>query len=431
MKFGTSGIRGIVPSELDENKAYILGLALAKFFGKGKKGIIGRDSRSSGAMLEKALVKGLRQRGADAVSTGISSTPALSWLAIEYDFGVMITASHNPSKYNGFKVYQGSGRQTTIQMENDIEKLIKEFEGEKLKEDDRPVQSVDLNKKYVEKHLLTDFKYSFDTKFVLDCANGSGAEMLKFLGSHLRGVMPVCTGGGDDINKDCGAAETDKLCELVAKDKSAVCGFALDGDADRFSIVDKNGKLISTDRVIYGITKTLFEEGKLRNNTVAYTVFSSIALDKALNKLGIKVIRTPVGDRFVSDAIMQNNLKFGAEASGHFLFENLATSDGLYTMLFVLEHIRKNPNFLENMQKGYEDFARLDANLHKTQEQSKAKMENEQYIKLIDEVKQFLSDDGYMLIRQSGTEPVLRIMVEHREKNKAQEALNRLLAYLE
>lgn len=440
--FGTDGVRGIANEELTAELAYNLGRAGAYVLTEGAhkpKILVGMDTRISGDMLEAALVAGILSVGAEAVCLGIVPTPAVAYLTRKYgaDAGVVISASHNPVEYNGIKFFNSQGYKLSDDLEDKIQAVIENgFDGVP-----QPTGG-NLGKKRVEEAALehyVDFaKSTIDVDFkgmkiALDCANGasyeSAVETFRSLGAEV--VVINNDPDGVNINKNCGSTHPEELMEYVVK-KGCDLGLAFDGDADRCLAVDEKGNLVHGDFMMAICGKYLKEQGKLYKDIVVVTVMSNLGLDIALNKEGIKTVKTKVGDRYVLEEMAKEGYKLGGEQSGHVIFlEHNTTGDGLVTGLQLAAIVKKSGKKLSELASMMKELPQVLANA-KVPNDKKDIHETDEYIaNEIKKIEEKLHGCGRVLIRPSGTEPLVRVMLEGENQAEIDEMAHSLAKMIE
>ena len=418
--FGTDGFRGEANVNLTVEHAFRVGRFLGYYYGKEHKAriVIGKDTRRSGYMFEYALVSGLTASGADVYLLHVTPTPSVSYVVREgnFDCGIMISASHNPFYDNGIKVINGQG----FKLEADIEQQIEDYIDEKIGEVPyarrenigRTIDYTEGRERYMKS--LTDLAtHSFAGKRVgLDLANGSATAVAKEVFEALGATTYVINSAPDglNINTNCGSTHIEGLQELVKKEKLDV-GFAYDGDADRCLAVDENGNLVEGDHIMYFCGKYMKEKGELANNTVVTTVMSNLGLYLAFDELGIKYEKTAVGDKYVHENMMANGHCIGGENSGHIIFSKHATTgDGVLTSIKVMEVILETGKTLSELASGMTVYPQRLVNVKVT---DKTEAQNDPGVQAkVAEVAEALGKEGRILVRESGTEPLLRVMVE-------------------
>ncbi len=440
--FGTDGIRGKANDELSAKLAYLAGLYSAIVLSRDSEKctlVIGKDTRKSCDMLEAAFSSGALSVGVDVISVGVVPTPAIPHLIKDYkaDFGVMISASHNPAEFNGIKLFNKMGFKLNDSVEEEIEKLIKENDYEHL-----DLDSVDLG---TVKHYPEAYKRYEDIllkkteldltglKIALDCANGANyfiaPHLLKSLGAELFliGTSP----DGLNINKDCGSTHLEKLKDLVVK-KSLDIGIAFDGDADRMLAVDEKGELIDGDRIMLALAKRFKRQGRLKKNTVVATVMSNMGLQKALKEEGIELVRTKVGDRYVLEEMLNKEFSLGGEQSGHIIIREInSTGDGLSTALKLLEVLKNDVQKASEINQMMSSFPQVLINVPVPNRLKYRVQDLEQIKKAVNETEEKLKDRGRVLLRASGTEPLLRVMVEGENLEEIEECANYLVSVIQ
>ena len=421
--FGTDGIRGKVGEyPITPDFALKLGWAVGRVLAKEGIGnvLIGKDTRISGYMLESALEAGFASAGVAAAFTGPMPTPAIAYLTRTFraDAGVVISASHNPFYDNGIKFFSTEGKKlpddVEALIEAELEKPLVCVESDKL---GRASRITDAAGRYIE-----FCKGSFDhelslsgLKIVVDCANGAtyhiAPNVLKELGAHV--IKIGCNPNGMNINEKCGATDVDALIEKVLEEKADL-GFALDGDGDRIILVDHNGHKVDGDQIIYIIAREALRKGQLQGGVVG-TLMSNMGLEIGLKELGIPFVRAKVGDRYVLEKLIENDWRFGAENSGHvLLLDKTTTGDGIIAGLQVLSAMIRNKMSLADLSCGMKLFPQVLLNVHLSG--SIDPLNHQQVKDVIQEVELALADKGRLLIRKSGTEPLIRVMVEGEDK---------------
>lgn len=441
--FGTDGVRGIANKELTPELAFNLGKAGAYVLKKENERptvIIGKDTRVSGDMLESALTAGILAVGGNVIKVGVISTPAVAYLAKYYnaDAGIVISASHNTFEYNGIKFFNGEGYKLDDLLEEKIEDIIissidvnSHITGEKIgKCVEAEENAVDL---YV-KHLLETVDYRLEgMKIVLDCANGASyitaEKVYKALGAEVTviGNDP----NGININDDCGSTHPEKLSAKV-KELGADIGLAFDGDADRLIVVDETGAVIDGDRVIAICARMLKEQGRLAENKVTVTVMSNIGFHKAMQESGIDVDVTKVGDRYVLESMIETGSVIGGEQSGHIIFkEYTTTGDGVLSSLQFMKAVLSSGKKLSEMAAEIEIFPQVLVNAKINNDYKKTYMKVPEIAKAIEEMEAAMAGNGRVLIRPSGTEPLVRVMLEGDDINQLDRLAHQLAALIE
>ena len=421
--FGTDGFRGEANVTLTVDHAFKVGRFLGWYYGKnhenGKaKIVIGKDTRRSSYMFEYALAAGLTASGADAYLLHVTTTPSVSYVVRTEDFdcGLMISASHNPYYDNGIKVINSEGHKMEAEVEAKIEAYIDgEIDEIPLATKENIGRTVDYaagRNRYIG-HLISLATRSFkDMRVGLDCANGSASSVAKSVFDALGAKTYVINNepNGVNINTNCGSTHIEVLQEYV-KEKHLDVGFAYDGDADRCIAVDENGNVVDGDRIIYVCGKYLMEQGKLKDNTVVTTIMSNLGLYKACDKIGMKYEQTAVGDKYVYENMLKNGYVLGGEQSGHIIFSKHArTGDGILTSLMVMEAIIEKKQTLGTLADEVKIFPQLLKNVRV--KDKKTALDNAAVQAAVEKTAEELGTDGRILVRESGTEPVIRVMVE-------------------
>lgn len=418
--FGTDGFRGEANVGLTVEHAFKVGRFLGWYFGQKKKAkiVIGKDTRRSSYMFEDALSAGLTASGADVYLLHVTTTPSVSYVTRteEFDCGIMISASHNPFYDNGIKIINAKGHKMEAEVEEKIESYIDGEIGELPYATRENIgRTVDFSagrNRYIG-HLIAMVTRSFKEKRVgLDCSNGSASTIAKSVFDALGAKTYVIHSepDGTNINKDCGSTQIESLKRFVLENRLDV-GFAYDGDADRCLAVDENGNLVDGDLILYVCGKYLKEQGRLNGDTIVTTVMSNLGLYKACDRAGLKYEKTAVGDKYVYENMLQNNFSLGGEQSGHIIFSKYATTgDGILTSLLLMEVMLEKKQSLSKLTEDVTIYPQLLENVRVADK--KAARDNEEVIKAVEKVTEELGDNGRILVRESGTEPVIRVMVE-------------------
>ena len=418
--FGTDGFRGEANKSLTVEHAFKVGRFLGYYFGKEHKAkiVIGKDTRRSSYMFEYALAAGLTASGADAYLLHVTTTPSVSYVVRteEFDCGIMISASHNPFYDNGIKIINAMGHK----MSADVEQLIEDYIDGKIEElplatGENIGRTVDYamgRNRYIG-HLIATATRSFKDKRVgLDCSNGSASSIAKSVFDALGAKTYVINAEPDDtnINMNCGSTHIEVLQKFVME-KGLDVGFAYDGDADRCIAVDDEGHIVDGDLIMYVCGTYMYENGKLNNDTIVTTVMSNFGLYLALDKAGVRYEKTAVGDKYVYENMMQNGHSIGGEQSGHIIFSKLATTgDGILTSLKLMEVMLEKKTKLSELIKPVKIYPQLLVNV-KVYDKAAAKQDPDVQA-AVKAVEDALGNTGRILVRESGTEPLLRVMVE-------------------
>lgn len=441
--FGTDGVRGVANRELTPELAFNLGKAGTHVLqAKNKRPVvvIGKDTRVSGDMLESALTAGILAVGGNVIKLGVIPTPAVAYLARYYDAdaGIVISASHNTFEYNGIKFFNGEGYKLDDLLEEKIEDLIissvdvnSHITGELI---GRCLEASDNAADLYVKHLLDTVDFRLDgVKVALDCANGAAYEIApkvyKALGANvsLMGSKP----DGININGDCGSTHPEKLAEMVRATGSDI-GLAFDGDADRLIVVDEKGNIIDGDRVIAICAKMLKKQGRLAQNRVTATVMSNIGFHKAMALSGIDVDVTGVGDRYVLEKMLETGCVIGGEQSGHIIFrEYTTTGDGILSSLQFMGAVRSSGKTPSQMAEEIEIFPQVLVNAKINNDYKKIYMKDPEVTDAIYAIEKELGGNGRVLIRPSGTEPLVRVMLEGNDREHLDTLARRLADLIE
>ena len=428
--FGTDGARGVANSELTCELAMKIGRAAAMVLTEScahkPKVLIGMDTRASSHMLAAAIGAGLCSVGADVLIIDVVPTPAVAFLVKEYDYdaGVMISASHNPCEYNGIKIFQGNGYKLPDELENEIEEII-------LDETKLPpvvlggdVGKISFSSKAVDDYIFHlamtadgDFK---GMKIALDCANGSASVTARALFTRLGAKCCIIneTPNGTNINENCGSTHLEQLRKFVVENKCDI-GFAFDGDADRLLVVDENGEVVDGDKIIAVCSKFMKENNKLKNNTAVVTVMSNMGFFKFCEKNDINCVKTKVGDRYVLEEMVKNGYAIGGEQSGHIIFLDYATTgDGQMSAIQVLNVLKSTGKKISELASEMQVYPQVLINV-RVSNFGKARLDKDEEVQLaIREASEELGDTGRVLVRVSGTEPLVRVMLEGEDYNQ-------------
>ena len=418
--FGTDGFRGEANKVLTVEHAFKVGRFLGWYYGQDHKAriVIGKDTRRSSYMFEYALVAGLTASGADVCLLHVTTTPSVSYVTRteEFDCGIMISASHNPFYDNGIKVINGKGHKLEAEVEEKIEAYIDGEIGElplAVKENIGRTTDYSAGRNRYIGYLISLATRSFENVRVgLDCSNGSAFMIAKSVYDALGAKTYVINNepDGTNINRDCGSTHIEVLQEFV-KEKKLDIAFAYDGDADRCIAVDEKGNVVDGDLILYICGKYLKENGRLNGDTIVTTIMSNLGLYKACDKIGLKYEKTAVGDKYVYENMANNNFSLGGEQSGHIIFSKHATTgDGILTSLMIMEVMLEKKTSLSKLAEPVKIYPQLLKNVRVADK--KTARENPEVVKAVDAVATALGDDGRILVRESGTEPVIRVMVE-------------------
>jgi len=418
--FGTDGIRAVAGDyPLDAPTVRVFGRALARVLserlGRPPRVAIGRDTRASGSWLTAAVAQGLRAGGGTSVDAGVLPTPGLAFATRSggFDAGVMISASHNPFEDNGLKVFGGDGMKIPDALEAKIEALILAKDAPPAESGDSALADGELATRYVREleSFVAAGRFSGLT-LVLDCANGAASSVAPRifgdLGAKVRTIG--CDPDGRNINLHCGSLHLDGLAARVQAE-GADMGLAFDGDADRCLAVDRRGRVVDGDHILFLVGRRLKREGRLRSDAIVATIMSNFWLEKRLADLGIRLHRAPVGDKYVLEAMIEGDIALGGEQSGHVIFrERSTTGDGILTGLLLLDTLRSESEPLESILDGIVPFPQKLINVRV---QSKPDLRAHPQIgPLVSQAERELAGRGRVVLRYSGTEPLARVMVE-------------------
>lgn len=444
--FGTDGIRGVANKELTPELAFKLGKAGAYVLTKEKRRkaniIIGMDTRESGDMLEAALIAGMCSVGANVIPLGVIPTPGMAYLVRHYkmDAGVVISASHNPSKDNGIKFFSSEGYKLSDSLEDEIEDIIKnsydslpnpsENLGRKMLRHDAVLNYVDFIVDQAEDINLEGMKVA------IDCANGATYQaapmVMKNLGADVHTIH--ASPDGININKNCGSTHMTSLVEYV-RDNHMDIGIAFDGDGDRCLMVDENGKIVEGDEMMSIFATYFKKEGTLKNDTLVATVMSNLGLFHMGEKNGINIERASVGDRYVLERMLEIGACLGGEQSGHIIFlDHNTTGDGILTAVQMLKIMHKTGQKLSELNTVMKVLPQVLINAKVKEENKKDFDKNHEINSAVAEVSERFKDRGRVLIRASGTEPLVRVMIEgedpkelEKEARKVADLIERIL----
>lgn len=437
--FGTDGVRGVANKELTPTLAFQLGYAGAKVL-TGEMNykpiiLIGTDTRISCAMLECALVAGITSAGADCYIAGVLPTPGIAYLTRKYncDAGVVISASHNSYEYNGIKFFSAKGYKLPDEVEDRIQHEIEHFDSEDSAGliGDRighRIERKNASRDYAE-HLKRRMSVDLSgLKIAVDCANGAAYHIAPNLFRDL-GAEVVAIGiepDGTNINAGVGSTHMERL-EATVRREGCDLGLAFDGDADRMLAIDENGVIIDGDQIMAIIAIALMNKNKLHDNALAVTVMSNIGLDIMAKKRGITLHKTKVGDRYVLEEMLKHGLSLGGEQSGHIIMtEHTTTGDGMLSALALLKSLNELELRLSQAAKLMTPLPQVLVNARVTNEGKSAIMQDEDILKAIAQEEQILSEQGRILVRASGTEPLIRVMIEGPDKAVIEEMGKRL-----
>ncbi len=430
--FGTDGVRGIAYSELTLELATKLGFAAGKFLANSKGTIIiGRDTRGSGEDLEQAVTAGLCAQGIEVVSCGVIPTPAIAFLLKETGAsgGIVISASHNPPQYNGIKFFNSAGGKLSDVEEAKIEDFVLNLNPKDIPTNTAKATQMAKATKHYTSHAVSTIHGDLSGLTVaIDCGHGAAyratPEAFRVLGADVHAINESFT--GDDINVNCGSTNLGPISELVRK-TNADFGFAHDGDADRVLAVDENGENIDGDYIMAICARHLKDQGKLANDTVVTTVMANMGLDKAMAKQGIQLVKTDVGDRYVLTEMKKTGATFGGEQSGHIVFfEHNTTGDGLVTALQLAAALKESGKKMSELTKIMRKYPQVLINVPAAK---KSELSTNTAVQdVIHQEEARLANEGRILVRPSGTEPLVRVMAEAATKEAAEAAVSNIVS---
>ena len=418
--FGTDGIRGIAGESLTADLSFKVGKALGKLLTEKKehpKVVIGRDTRISCDMIEQALTAGLTSTGVNVMTVGTIPTPAIAYLTktIETDSGIMISASHNPYQDNGIKIFGPDGFKLTDEQELEIESLIdnsEQIKNASFEKIGKLYGGSELSQKYVQ-HIKQSISGDLSNiKIALDCANGATTGVAPYIFGDLEADIETigCQPNGININDNVGSTKIDTISAFV-KENNVDVGFAFDGDGDRVLAVDANGNIVDGDKIMFILAKHLKEQGELKDNMVVSTVMSNIGFYKAIEENGLQSVKTAVGDRYVVEEMRNNNYSLGGEQSGHIILMNYATTgDGILTAVKLANIIKSTGKSLEELASEVSIYPQKLVNIKVIDK--KAAMEDSEILAECEKVEKEIEGNGRILLRASGTENLIRVMVE-------------------
>lgn len=437
--FGTDGVRGIANKDLSCELAFKLGQSgayvLAKKTGNPRI-VIGKDTRVSGDMLEAALCAGICSTGATAVLAGVIPTPGIAFLTNQFNFdaGVVISASHNPVEYNGIKFFDRNGYKLPDEIEDEIEAQLDNIRdlptGTNI---GKVINRPDLVGEYEEFLLKQCDKSLKGLKIALDCANGASSkiapELFRKLGAEVMEFHNAPD--GFNINEGCGSTHIESISEIV-KSCGADIGLSFDGDADRLIACDETGEIVDGDVILGICAADMKKRGVLKQNTLVVTVMSNVGLELSMKKEGISLLKTAVGDRYVLEAMQKHGCNIGGEQSGHIIFGDLSTTgDGMQTAVQLINVMVRSGKKLSELKKLIEILPQVLVNAKVKKERRNSYLEDEVIAGKIKELEQAYNGNGRLLIRPSGTEPLIRVMIEGYDQQKLENDAKQLAALIE
>lgn len=442
--FGTDGARGIANTELTCELAMQIGRAAAVVLTKETlhkpKIVIARDTRISSEMLESALAAGLCSVGADAVLLGVIPTPAASYLVRQYhaDAGVMISASHNPVEFNGIKLFSSTGYKLPDALEEQIEALILDHPEEISLKSGTELGRIIVCHTAVEDytaHLVSTMDTDLaGLSVALDCANGSASATAKALFTKLGATVTMLHDrpDGTNINQDCGSTHMESLCQYVKAHPDLDGGFAFDGDADRCLAVDENGRRIDGDQLIAALAKQMKAENRLASDTAVVTVMSNFGMRDFSRREDISIVKTKVGDRYVLEEMLKNSYNLGGEDSGHIILSDYAnTGDGQLTALQMMRICKKTGKRLSEIADTMQKSPQILRAVSASAEQKKRYSQIPKISEAICTAESALGENGRVLVRASGTEPLIRVMLEGNDAAQIEEYCEKICRVIE
>lgn len=440
--FGTDGIRGVVNKALNADLAFKAGAAAAMVLAEAKEtGVkplftIGKDTRISGDMLESAIIAGLCSAGADVLQLGVVPTPAVAYITVASgaDAGIMISASHNPYEHNGIKIFNCKGYKLSDKLENEIESLIDAPDKLKYCINDDLGKVTNGGHKYIDRyieHVLSSIDGSITgLKLIIDCANGAAVRTVNHIFSRLPIELEIIKDHPDgcNINDKCGSTHIETLGRMVVAGGYDL-GLAFDGDADRCLAVDENGKLIDGDKIMAICGKAMYSRGELKHDTIVATVMSNIGFHEYCKENGLSLCSAPVGDRYVLEMMQKHGFNLGGEQSGHIIFlDDGTTGDGQLAALKFLKAVNDSGKKVSELAAEIPTYPQVLINvpIEGGNEVKRTILSDESFKLEVEEAEKNLGDRGRVLVRPSGTEALIRVMVESTDAVLAENISNRL-----
>ena len=443
--FGTDGVRGIANKELTGELAYALGVSAGLVLGRQVKGrkpkfLLGKDTRISCDMLEMAMSAGLLSVGCDVVRIGVLPTPAIAYVTklTGATAGVVISASHNKFEYNGIKLFNGEGFKLADELEDEISDLIKNPDGEGTQVTGALLGKAEYYEEEAQKAYIDFLCDSVcedlsQLKVVVDCANGAASKIAKKIFDRL-GVQVVLKGykpDGTNINENRGSTHPESMQRRVVKEEADL-GVAFDGDADRLICADETGKIIDGDEIMYVLANSLKSQGKLDNNLLTATIMSNVGFEEAVEREGMKLQRADVGDRYVLEMMQKTGSVFGGEQSGHLIFlKEHTTGDGIFAALRFMEALKRSGLKASELCKGVTIYPQVLKNAKVRNENKYSFDKDEKIANSIKEIETAMKGKGRVLIRPSGTEPFVRVMIEGDDMQELDRMADKLVRVIE
>ncbi len=435
--FGTDGVRGIANIELTCERAMEIGRAAAAIISDGDPShaptfVIGSDTRASSDMLACALSAGLCSVGANVINLGVVPTPAVAYLVVSYgaDAGIMISASHNPAEFNGIKIFNGSGFKLADMLEERIEEIVLDkvavptlAEGSRVGNVRYAREAIADYIEHIKSSVANDLK---GLKIAVDCANGSASSTAKMLFEELGATVTILNSepNGININENCGSTHLEELSKFVVKN-NLDCGVAFDGDADRCLCIDEKGNTVDGDMIMAICALNMKKTGHLNKNTVVGTILTNFGFTKFCDDNDLRFIATKVGDRYVLEEMLLEDYSFGGEQSGHIIFRDFATTgDGQLTAIQLLAHLKAENKPLSSLASVMTRYPQVAVNIAISAEGKLAFYTDKVVDSKINEAKDILGDKGRIVVRPSGTEPLIRVMVEGKDEKQINDIAN-------
>lgn len=439
--FGTDGIRGVANKELTPELAYKLARASAYKLNSdnNKLIIIGKDTRRSGDMLESALVSGYTSMGYDVYLLGVIPTPAVAYLTKYYgaEAGIVISASHNPAEFNGIKYFGSDGFKLPDEVEEEIEEIIDNYKnidmrpiGKEIGVVEYKTDAKDIYVEYLSSRVQLDLT---DINVAIDCGNGATSEiapeLFKLLGANVKSINT--SPNGLNINENCGSTNPEKIQELV-KATNAHIGFSYDGDGDRLITVDENGDVLDGDHFLAACAYYMKEKNILKNSGIVGTVMTNIGLDEYLQTIDVIIEKAAVGDRYVLEIMQEKGYNLGGEQSGHIIFlDDNTTGDGILSSLKILEVMVESKKKVSELNGLMTTYPQILLNAKVKNENKNAYKNDEFILEEIRKVEEKFHGEGRVLIRPSGTEPLVRVMIEGKDQDILEDEAKKLVTILE
>ena len=436
--FGTDGIRGIANKDITCERAMEIGRAAAMILGDGYRKdlvfLIGCDTRASSDMIIAAMSAGICSVGANVINVGVVPTPAVAYLIGKYkaDAGIMISASHNPAEFNGIKIFNGNGYKLADILEERIEEIVLDKISPPVLAEAEKIGKINYEKNAVKDYVrhIKSFVYNSldELKIGIDCANGSASISAPMLFKELGAEIYVlsATPNGQNINLNCGSTHIEALSKFVVEN-GLDCGIAFDGDADRCLCVDENGNIIDGDIIMAICALDLKKRGKLNKNTVVGTVLTNLGFVKFCEENGLKFIATKVGDRYVLENMLLDDYSFGGEQSGHIIFRDFATTgDGQLTATQLLSLMKIQNQPLSKLASVIKKYPQTCINVDATPEGKVSFYTDKTINDSLQQAKELLGEEGRIVVRPSGTEPFIRIMVEGKNEDQIKNISNNI-----